>query len=295
MNELNLSHLPDLPQRDIIREVAATLWQQPAVIAIWLGGSLARGAGDVYSDIDLRVAVALADLTSWEEPAFELLFACSPVVGRQFLRFGDEAFLHHLILASGVLIDFYVQSSECELSPEPHQVLGCRSDILAVRLAESQTELPAIVPLPPSGEALRSLLVDFWINSHKHCKVLHRNLDLLCLRRIHAERDLLLRLWYLQVCGKDYATARETIHSQSDIVHAVERARGREALRTLGAPTRNRGELVQVIELHHELVSRLGHELAERYSFAYPSALEATVLQAWKSFVEFLPTSDRDL
>src|SRR5215469_12281312 len=172
MDELNLSHLPDLPQADTIRAVAATLWQQPAVIAIWLGGSLARGAGDVYSDIDLRVAVAPADLTPWETPEFEQLFAYSPVVGQQFLRFGDEAFLHHLILANGVLIDFYVQSSECELSPEPHQVLGCRSDNLAVRLAESQTELPTIVPLPPRGEVLRSLLIDFWVNSHKHCKVL---------------------------------------------------------------------------------------------------------------------------
>jgi hypothetical protein len=292
MDELNLSHLPDLPQRDTIGEVAATLWQQPAVLAIWLGGSLARGAGDVYSDIDLRVAVAPADLTPWETPEFEQLFAYSPVVGQQFLRFGDEAFLHHLILANGVLIDFYVQSSECELAPEPHQVLGCRSDILAVRLAESQTELPTIAPLPPRGEALRNLLVDFWINSYKHCKVLHRNLDLLCLRRIHVERDLLLRLWYVQVSGKDYGAARETIHSQSDIVHTVERVRGVETLYTLGAPTRNRGELVEVIKLHHELVSQLGHELAERYGFAYPSALEATVLENWQSFVESSPISE---
>jgi predicted nucleotidyltransferase len=286
MDELHLDQLPELPQRDTIREVATALWQQPEVIAVWLGGSLARGAGDVYSDVDLRMAVHLADLRSWEEPPFERVFAYSPVVGNQFLRFGDDAFLHHLILANGVLFDFYVQSSESELYPEPHQILGCRSDLLASRLAHSQTESPVITPQPPSGETLSSLLVDFWVNSHKHCKVLYRNLDLLCLRRIHAERDLLLRLWYIQVSGKDYGAARETIHSQTEIVQAVERARGAEAQQMLGAPTRNREELLRVIELHHEVVSQLGHEFSERYSFAYPSDLEATVLQSGRNFVE---------
>ena len=295
MDELDLDQLPELPQRDTIREVAMALWQQPEVIAIWLGGSLARGAGDVYSDVDLRVAVPLADVHSWEEPAFEQVFAYSPVVGRQFLRFGDDAFLHHLILANGVLFDFYVQSGESELSPELHQVLGCRSDLLAGWLDQSQTESPVITPQAPHGETLRSLFVDFWVNSHKHCKVLYRNLDLLCLRRIHAERDLLLRLWYIQVSGKDYGAARETIHSQTAIVHAVERAKGREAMRTLGAPTRNRAELLRVIELHHKVVAELGHELAERYGFPYPSDLEATVLQSWQNFVSSSPGSAQDL
>jgi predicted nucleotidyltransferase len=284
MGELDLGHLSDLPQRATICEVAAAVWQQADVIAVWLGGSLARGAGDAYSDVDVRVAVAPPDLPLWEEPSFERIFAHSPVVGRQFLRFGDDAFLHHLLLANGILFDFYVQSAEGELSPEPHQILGCRSDLLASRLAQNQTDVPVNVPQLPHGETLCRLLVDFWVNSHKHCKVLHRNLDLLCLRRIHAERDLLLRLWYIEASGKDYGASRETIHSQSDVVLAVERAKGPQALATLGTPTRNREELLQVIELHHDLVSQLGHQFAERYGFPYPAALEATVLQSWKTF-----------
>lgn len=51
MTALDLSHLPDLPQRETICEVVAALWQQAGVIAVWLGGSLARGAGDAYSDV----------------------------------------------------------------------------------------------------------------------------------------------------------------------------------------------------------------------------------------------------
>jgi hypothetical protein len=284
MHELNLGQLPDLPQRATICDVASALWQQAGVIAVWLGGSLARGAGDAYSDVDLRVAVAPIDLPSWEEPPFEQIFVHAPVVGHQFLRFGDDALLHHLILANGVLFDFYVQSAERDLSPEPHQILGCRSDMLASRLAQSQTNVPVIVPHPPRVETLCSLLVDFWVNSHKHGKVLYRNLDLLCLRRIHAERDLLLRLWYIEITGTDYGGSRETIHSQSAVVQAVDRAKGPQAQATLGAPTRNRDEILQVIELHHDLVSQLGREFAERYSFAYPSALEATVLQSWTTF-----------
>jgi predicted nucleotidyltransferase len=284
MDALDLGHLPDLPQRDTIGAVAATLWQQAGVIAVWLGGSLARGAGDAYSDVDLRVAVVPADLPSWEEPPFEQIFVHSPIVGHQVLRFDDDALLHHLLLANGVLFDFYVQSAERELSAEPNLILGCRSDLLASRLVQSQTDRPVALPHPPRPEMLGRLLVDFWVNSHKHCKILHRNLDLLCLRRLHAERDLLLRLWYIEITGKDYAAARETIHSQSEVVSMIERASGPQALTTLGAPTRNREEILRVIELHHELVSELGRQLAERFTFPYPAALESTVLQSWRTF-----------
>jgi hypothetical protein len=57
---------------------------------------------------------------------------------------------------------------------------------------------------------------------------------------------------------------------------------------------RNRDELLRVIELHHEAVSQLGREFAERYSFSYPSDLEATVLRSWQSFVGSSPGPDQD-
>ncbi|HZR38578.1 MAG TPA: hypothetical protein VFB12_00570 [Ktedonobacteraceae bacterium] len=62
-------------------------------------------------------------------------------------------------------------------------------------------------PHPPSSETLLRLLIDFWINTHKHRKVLYRDLDILSIRRIQLERDLLLRFWYIHSSGRDYSTA----------------------------------------------------------------------------------------
>jgi len=289
METLHLNHLPNLPQQRTIRAVATALWQQPEVIALWLGGSLACGTGDVVSDIDLRVAVAPAYLAGWEIPSFERMFVPTSVIGQQFLRFGDHAFLHHLLLSTGELLDLYVQSTERDVTPEPHQILGCRSDRFAHILAQSQSTSPVMEAQPPMSEMLRSLLIDFWINTHKHRKVLHRGLDLLCIRRIQKERDLLLRLWYIQVSGKDYSITRETLHSLTEIVSIVGRANGSQALHILGAPMRNHQELIQVIELHRAVVSELGHHLAHQYGFEYPAVLEAIVRRCWQEFVGKAP------
>src|SRR2546429_5801527 len=89
MDELNLNNLPDLPQQKTIRAVATALWPYKEVIALWLGGSLARGTGDVVSDIDFRVAVIPLHFAHWEVPQFKQMFVQTPVVGHQLLRFGD--------------------------------------------------------------------------------------------------------------------------------------------------------------------------------------------------------------
>src|SRR5215468_1249265 len=62
------------------------------VIALWLGGSLVRGTGDVFSDIDFHIAVAPCHLARWEAPSFEQIFGHTSVVGQQFLRFGNDDF-----------------------------------------------------------------------------------------------------------------------------------------------------------------------------------------------------------
>src|SRR5689334_21690973 len=86
MEGLDLYHLPDLPQRQTLREMAMALWQHKEVIALWLGGSLAHRMGDILSDIDLHLAVAPSHLAYWEEPLFERIFGHLSVVGQAFLR-----------------------------------------------------------------------------------------------------------------------------------------------------------------------------------------------------------------
>ncbi len=119
MTELQLSSLPNLPQREAIAEVASNLWQDVGVVALWVGGSLASGAGDHFSDVDFRVAVVPDQLARWKAPRFEQLFTRASIVGWLVLQFGNEALLHHLVLSNGVIFDFFVQSTTRRPTQEP--------------------------------------------------------------------------------------------------------------------------------------------------------------------------------
>lgn len=286
--ELNLDLLPAPPQQQTISHLALRLWADERVVAIWLGGSLARGAGDNYSDIDLRIAVAPSDLSSWEAPAFAaLLDDC--VVGRQFIRFGADSFLHHLMLANGDILDFLVQSSEAQPVVEPIHMVGCRSAAFAETLASSN-HLPSAWHTPASSETVRELLVAFWINSHKHRKVLHRNLDLMFPASAYFNWSLLMRLWYILATGEMTTQQHFSgIHGLTALTEAVEGLEGEAPLALVGMPIRTREEIYAAIEQQRTVAARLGRQLAERYTFEYPEALEAMVLREWSKFVSEHP------
>jgi len=55
MTELQLSNLTDLSQRASTVEAASHIWPDDGVVALWVGGSLARGAGDLFRCICMLV------------------------------------------------------------------------------------------------------------------------------------------------------------------------------------------------------------------------------------------------
>jgi len=286
VTELHLDMLPMLPQRATIVEAASHLWQNEDVIALWLGGSLAHGAGDLYSDVDFRVAVEPQQLASWKSLSFEAIFAQAPVMGQHIITFGDDAFLYHLLLSNGEIFDFFVQSTERSPTAEPVLILGCHSESFEHLLVENNN-VPRVEIQAVHKELLQQMLIDFWISTHKHRKVLYRNLDLMVPQGLQAERGMLLRLWYIQATGQDCGDmGRQTIHSLTRVVRAIGQSRGAQALATIGASARDRRELCCVIELHRGIIAQAGRELAQTYMFEYPAALEATVLRGWKDFMD---------
>lgn len=286
MNDLHLDVLPNLPQRATIIEAASQIWNDEEVVAIWVGGSLARGAGDIYSDVDFRVAVPPEQLASWKVPNFKDIFQQAPVVGQSFLAFGNDSFLHHLVLANGEIFDFFVQSIEHLPTAEPLLILGCRSAALEQTLRERNV-VPEVQMHAVDKDVVQNLLTSFWISTHKHRKVLHRGLDLMVTQGIQAEGNILMRLWYIQVAGKDYGNSRsQTIHSLTRVIRTLEHSIGTPALEVIGAPMRNRLEIRQTIERNRSVVSQVGRQLAQTYGFAYPEALEATAIRGWEEFVQ---------
>ena len=98
----NFERVPDLPQTPFLIQVVKELWQDPATVAVWLGGSLARGQGDRNSDVDLRVALRPETYVR-APPAATPLFEMAVV--HQRLDFSDVATLHHMLLRNGQIYD----------------------------------------------------------------------------------------------------------------------------------------------------------------------------------------------
>jgi hypothetical protein len=286
--ELRLDLLPNLPQSPMVRDLAERLWQEDAgILAIWLGGSLANRTGSPYSDVDLRVAVPPVDLPRWEAPDFvNALLGGAPLV-RHLIRVGEDSFIHQLILASGEILDLLVQSAEVAPIVEPTLVLGCRDDRFAQLLAASDHAPETLSGPALTGELVREIVIDFWVHTLNHRKVLSRHLDLMFPAAMYTKWTLVMRLWYIAATGNDVSPQHFTsIHGLTRLVQAVERVYGDEPLIVCGAPTRTREEIYAAIEGYQDVVSRLGRSLAEQYSFEYPTELEEMTRRAWVTFRE---------
>lgn len=275
--------LPDLPQVKALKRIVSRLWSKDEVQAVWIGGSFGQGNADLYSDVDLRVAVLSAHVDDWTDLDLPVLFE-GRCIAHTRSPSTECGILHHLILENGDLYDLWVQNVQKISVDEPCRILGCRDPKLADVLRKSAgSAVPTHRP-PPDAHKLRLEIVGFWMNSHKHRKVLHRGLDPLVIVGLQAERTLLIRLWALH--AGDYGTddRQPSIHTLSAQIRTLIEFK-EHMLEIMGAPGRTRSELLRVIELHRDEVSRVARGLAKRYSFDYPAELERTVRAGWRDFL----------
>jgi len=283
--ELDLGVLPEMAQARTIAELVPAIWADERVVALWLGGSLARGDGDIYSDIDLRVAVDPADLETWRAMDTQALTG-GQVAGGQSFQLGEDALIHHLLLLNGDIVDLLVQTTARTPNGEPLLTLGCRDEAFA-RILQAQNHAKEEPHLPASAEGVRELIVAFWVNSHKHRKVLHRRLDLMIPSGLYHSWLMLMRLWYIQATGEDTSAYHFSgIHGLTQLVRSVEGLEDVDARAVAGVPGRTREEIYAAIEIHQEAAARVGPLLAERYEFAYPLELERMVRAQWRAFRE---------
>lgn len=282
MIELDLSQLPDLPQTPYLKEFAQKLWRNDDLVSLWVGGSLAAGKGDAYSDIDLRLAVKEADFSSWEAPDLTDVFG-QTCLAHALLNFG-ESLLHHVLLENGDIYDLYIQKVEAPVINEDRIILGCRDAALLEKL---QTPLkPYTLDAALKPEVVLEVLEQYWLGSHKHRKALHRDLEILAWEGLNLFRSTLVRLAYMLETGRDCGDIRRLkIHDFSPVSRAL---RDTSILETIGLPVRNRDEIMTALDSLHEKVGRVGRALAERYDFDYPERLEGLVLKSWAVYKKFL-------
>ena len=285
-HELTLDGVADLPQKETLRRITARLWADPDVAALWLGGSFARGAADENSDFDLRVAVRPGALPRWQRAdmtAQDLSAQLGETVaGINPMRW-EGTVLYHLLLTSGLIMDFLVQSVERDPPADHTLILGCRDAAFGQLLASALLTPPAD-PVPADSAVICQAITDFWINSHKHIRVLSRHLDPMVLIGLSLEQSVLMRLWYVGATGRDQGAQRPTIHSLTQVVRAVTESVGSHSLEVLGSSQTNRAEIKQAIEIHRNEVAAVGRRLASRLGFVYPDALEQTVRDRWQEY-----------
>ena len=217
MSDIDLGPLAQASHASLIRAMARKCAADTAIQAIWVGGSLAAGQGDTYSDVDFRIAIEPGQLDNWISPDWERYLPIRSS-GGQLLRFGEQALLHHMVLQDGTIVDFYVQDTT-RANPEPHVViLACRNAKLRAML-EGFAQPAASLVRAIDGDVCRQLFVEYWITTHKQMKALARKYDLSAFAGLFMERMPLLRAWYMQAVGNDI-DGRPTLHMLGNCTEA---------------------------------------------------------------------------
>ena len=283
ISDIDLGPLEHAPHSALVRDMATLCAQDPHIQAIWVGGSLATGRGDAYSDVDFRIAVAPGQVEEWSSPDWTRYLPIGPCAG-QLLRFGPHALLHHLVLLDGTIVDFLVQDTE-HYNPEPSLViLLCRDARLRTTLEGFIQPASALVRAIDNG-AVRQLVVDYWITTHKQMKALARQYDASAFVGLYYERLALLRAWHLQAVGMDI-DSRATLHMLGALHKGLEGRLTAEQRSIVGLPSRTPGETVTAIEAIRVEMARVGRWLADRHGFAYPDELEGLVWRVWAEHKE---------
>ena len=178
-----------------------------------------------------------------------------------------------------------IQSAEAAPGVEPTLMLGCRDEAFADVMARSSPASERET-VPVTGDLVRRLIVELWVNSHKHRKVLYRQLDLMFPAASYFNWQMLMRLWYISATGHDANREHFSgIHGLTELVRAVEGSYGSAPLALCGAPTRTHEEICAAIEQYQDVIATLGRPLAERYGFDYPEELEEMTRREWAAFL----------
>ncbi|NJM42048.1 MAG: hypothetical protein HC853_15505 [Anaerolineae bacterium] len=278
MMDIDLGRLEHGPHANQINGMARKCSADDSIQAIWVGGSLAAGLGDAYSDIDFRIAVEPGQIDRWITPDWARYLPIPPCEG-VFMRFGEHALLHHVVLEDGTIVDFYVQDTTVQNFEPRLVILGCRN--MEFRAALEGFARPATALIREiDGAVVRQLFVDYWITTYKQTKALSRKYDHSAFAGLYLERMALLRAWYMQAAGKDI-DSRVTLHMLGALHKGLEGKLAEQQHNILGLPSRTPEETVTAIDAIREAMSGVGRWLANRYEFAYPHELEGIVRRIW--------------
>jgi predicted nucleotidyltransferase len=173
--------------RDLFERALAVLDADARVVGLWLSGSLARGAADEASDLDLLVAVADEHHAEFAASWREWLGAITPTVLAEELWFAKGSFWS--VTPAFERFDVVVEAA----SQVPTTLFPTRVTVFdRGGLSEN---LPRVVAREPSAATVAKLVEDWFHFSAMAETVLVRQDWLLATEHVHFLRDVLYKLF----------------------------------------------------------------------------------------------------
>ncbi len=188
-----------LPQLEILPGLVERLYALPVVQSVYLGGSLSRGRGDIYSDLDLQVTVN-PSCTDFLSDADITQVAGVPPLATVRFPLGTQAWMHHMILPSGIVVD--LQCRHRIPAPELQQLV-CLDRNCSPLTNQVATRPKAWAPEAISATEIGNLIQTFWITMHKHRRGIKRQQNMVIWVGIHHSTAQLLRLQFIAATDKD--------------------------------------------------------------------------------------------
>ena len=188
-----------LPQWVVLPTLVRNLYSLSPVRAIFLAGSLGRGNGDEWSDLDLQVHVDCSFRDFLDDVEIQTVTGDPPVALERF-KLGPDTWMHHMILADGTLVDLLCRTK-----------LPAEEARLWIALPTDMTSPPEAVarqpkawaPKPIAADEVTALVSRYWIMMHKHRRGMARNQPLVIWTGVHHSIALLVRLEFIAATGQD--------------------------------------------------------------------------------------------
>ena len=188
-----------LPQLAVLPEIVRNLYDLPPVKAVFLGGSFGRGEGDLWSDLDLQVLVDEEFADFLDDAEIRLVTGRPPVALERF-KLGPTGWMHHMILADGIIVDLFCRTE-----------LSVAETRMWIALSANMASLPEAIATHPKpwspvsiaqGE-VSALVTRYWVTMHKHRRGMGRTQDLVIWTGIHHSVAQLVRLEFIGLTGQD--------------------------------------------------------------------------------------------
>jgi predicted nucleotidyltransferase len=250
----------------------AKLQADSHIRAAWLEGSLGRGSADRYSDIDLHLFLKDTAQPAFSQNIGDWLSEVRPLV-LCTLMFGGH--MVNALTNDGLRIDLW-----------PHVEEASEIDALSTLVLHETpgSLIRAVAPVPDPvvlGQRVLGLIQEFWRCISLLPAVLGRNETLVAVQGLSTELGLITELL---IAGSE--TRRDRGVRNLNAYLPPETRRRLE--HTAALPNLSLQALADAHLSLATLVHIEGPALAERFSFAYPEALEETVTTCVQAELQLL-------